>query len=249
MVTAISSAPPLTGNECLAGITSSEFNLRKLDQYERWFDDKSSMTLAQTGVYKGLDAVLEYSKFIFPGSPYISTNGNLGSEFTFVSVDAEKRSCVFIVIEQQRYQMSEMASNELFESPVMFKAEWRFDDQKIGYIRIFCAPLATKPRLAPRCVCCSNPGRVLSLACGRTDDPSFLAHFFSALSTPAADNFVCQTMRDSCPDVWAANKLTNIGECEAKLAALPLADGEELYVDGNTCASPHVQPLTASLAL
>ena len=86
-----------------AGITSSEFNLRKLDQYERWFDDKSSMTLAQTGVYKGLDAVLEYSKFIFPGSPYISTNGNLGSEFTFVSVDAEKRSCVFIVVEQQRY--------------------------------------------------------------------------------------------------------------------------------------------------
>jgi len=46
-------------------------------------------------------------------------------------------------------------------------------------------------------------------------------------------------MRDSCPDVWAANELTNIGECEAKLTALPLADGEELYADGNTCASPH----------
>ena len=56
-------------------------------------------------------------------------------------------------------------------------------------------------------------------------------------------------MRDTCPDVWAANELTNLGECEAKLAALPLADGEELYVDGNTCASPHAQPLTASLAL
>ena len=140
MVTAIPSVTPLTGNECIAGLTSTGFNLRKLDQYERWFDDKSSMTLAQTGVYKGLDAVLEYSKFIFPGSPYISTNGKLGSEFSLVSVDAEKRSCVLIVMEQQRYQMSEMASNELFESPVMFKAEWRFDDQKIGYIHIFCAP-------------------------------------------------------------------------------------------------------------
>ena len=43
-------------------------------------------------------------------------------------------------MEQQRYQMSEMASNELFESTIMFKAEWRFDDQKIGYIHIFCAP-------------------------------------------------------------------------------------------------------------
>ena len=152
MVTAISSAPPLTGNECLAGITSSEFNLRKLDQYERWFDDKSSMTLAQTGVYKGLDAVLEYSKFIFPGSPYISTNGNLGSEFTFVSVDAEKRSCVFIVVEQQRYQMSEMASNELFESPVMFKAEWRRRPENWIHSHLLCASCNQAPPRATVCV-------------------------------------------------------------------------------------------------
>ena len=69
------------------------------------------------------------------------------------------------------------------------------------------------------------------------------------LSTPAVDNFVCQTMRDSCPDIWAANELTNIGECEAKLAALPLAEGDEFYIDGNTCALPRAQPLTASLAL
>ena len=41
-------------------------------------------------------------------------------------------------------------------------------------------------------------------------------------------------MRDSCPDVWAANDLTSLGECEAKLAALPLAEGDEFYFDGNT---------------
>ena len=70
-------------------------------------------------------------------------------------------------------------------------------------------------------------------------DPSHLAHVFSALSTPAVDNFVCQTMRDSCPDVWAANDLTSLGECEAKLAALPLAEGDEFYFDGNTCAPSH----------
>jgi hypothetical protein len=44
-------------------------------------------------------------------------------------------------------------------------------------------------------------------------------------------------MRDTCPDVWAANDLTSLGECEAKLAALPLADGDLAYVDGNTCVS------------
>ena len=41
-------------------------------------------------------------------------------------------------------------------------------------------------------------------------------------------------MRDSCSDVWAANDLTSLGECEAKLAALPLAEGDEFYFDGNT---------------
>ena len=49
-------------------------------------------------------------------------------------------------------------------------------------------------------------------------------------------------MRDSCPDVWAANDLTSLGECEAKLAALPFADGDLVYFDGNTCASPTQPP-------
>ena len=69
------------------------------------------------------------------------------------------------------------------------------------------------------------------------DDPSFLDHMFSGFDTPAIDNFVCETMRDSCPDVWAANDLTSLGKCEAKLAALPFADGDLAYFDGNTCAS------------
>ena len=44
-------------------------------------------------------------------------------------------------------------------------------------------------------------------------------------------------MRDSCPVVWAVNGLTSsLSECEAKLAALPLAEGETGYIDSNTCA-------------
>ena len=61
------------------------------------------------------------------------------------------------------------------------------------------------------------------------------------MDTPAADSSVCKVMRDSCPAVWAANDLTSLGECEAKLAALPLADGDEFYFDGNTCA-PSLPP-------
>ena len=70
-------------------------------------------------------------------------------------------------------------------------------------------------------------------------DPSWYDHFARAMDTPAADSFVCHVMHDSCPDVWAANDLTSVGECEAKLAALPLTEGDHHYIDGNSCASPH----------
>ena len=54
------------------------------------------------------------------------------------------------------------------------------------------------------------------------------------MDTPAADSSVCKVMRDSCPAVWAANDLTSLGECEAKLAALPLTEGEDHHIDGNS---------------
>ena len=50
------------------------------------------------------------------------------------------------------------------------------------------------------------------------------------------------TSQSSCPDVWAANDLNSLVECEAKLAKLPLAEGDNFYVDGNTCAlSPRLK--------
>ena len=231
----ITAIPSLTANECVGSFLALDppLNLRSFDLYETWFDDNSSMTLAQAGNYKGVDDIKEYVQFAFPSSPYMATVGTFRSDSSFVSFDAEKRSCVMMIKDHNRFQMSEMAGNELFEMAFMFKLKWRFDDQKVGDIDIYCTPLSLGPGplCGPRCVA-DKPHRLR-----RTDDPSFLGYFFSALSTPAVDNFVCQTMRDSCPGVWAANELTNIGECEAKLAALPLAEGEELYVDGNTCAS------------
>ena len=57
-----------------------------------------------------------------------------------MSVDPEKRSCLFLKLTHDRFQFSEMAGNLLFEGPRMAKLEWRFDDQKMGKIGIYCAP-------------------------------------------------------------------------------------------------------------
>lgn len=206
LLPAVTAAVPslyFSAPDCVAGFISAQFNVRQFDQYATWFDENSTMILPQTGVFKGVDDILEYSKFIFPGSPYISTNGLLKRSDSLVSFDEEKRSCVFMSLVHSRFEMSEIADNKLIETAWMNTVEWRFDDQKVGYLHVYYPA-------------------------------DFLGSFFSTFNTPAADNFVCQTMSDACPDVWAANGLTSLGECAEKLVALPLADGEDFFVDGNS---------------
>ena len=92
-------------------------------------------------------------KFAFPTSPYISTLGIFHVDTSFVSFDPEKLSCVMMQMNHVRFELSEMAGNELFEALNMVRIEWRFDDQRIGDINIYCAlppPLAAPhgPRAA-----------------------------------------------------------------------------------------------------
>ena len=156
MLSLVVGIPSLTANECVGSFLSLEppFNLGSFDLYENWFDNNSSMTLAQAGSYKGVDDIEEYVQFAYPSSPYIATVGRLREDSSFVSFDPEKRSCVVMSKYHSRFQLSEMAGNELFEFAVMNTLEWRFDDQKIGDISIYCAPplLGPGPLPGPRCV-------------------------------------------------------------------------------------------------
>ena len=157
----ITAIPSLTANECVGSYLALDppFNLRSFELYGNWFDNSSSMTLAQAGNYKGVDGIKEGFQFIFPSSPYIATVGRLRSDSSFVSFDAEKRSCVVMNKFHGRIQMSEMVGNELFETAFMITLDWRFDDQKIGDTNVFCAPLSWPwaPMWAPLCVADTNP--------------------------------------------------------------------------------------------
>ena len=51
---------------------------------------------------------------------------------------------MFLRMNHNRYQMSEMANNELWEAPALGKFEWHFDTQRVGRIDIYRAP-PTRP--------------------------------------------------------------------------------------------------------
>jgi len=163
----ITAFPSLTASECVGGFIANRFDVRKFELYDTWFDENSTVTLVQTGVYQGVDDIREYFKFSLPVSPYISAYGLLHYENSIVNFDEDKRSCKFLVLAHNRFQMSEMGGNELFETAWFSTVEWRFDDQKVGRIaafctlpsslREFCGPLPTAHSHAPRRGCCCNP--------------------------------------------------------------------------------------------
>ena len=132
--------PALTAPECAGGLIEAGYDVRKFELYDTWFDENSTVTLVQAGVYQGVDEIEEYVKVLFPVSPYISVHGALHVEQSFVSFNEEKRSCAFSNMRHSRFQMSEMGGNELFESAWFSTMEWRFDDQKIGRIEVFGTP-------------------------------------------------------------------------------------------------------------
>ena len=155
----VAAIPSLTELECAGSFITAQLDLGKFDLYDTWFDDNSTMTVPQTGVYRGPDDILEYVKFIFPGSSHISTNGLLRSDNSLLSVDEEKRSCHFMRINHNRFQMSEFAHYDLHETVTLLTMEWRFDDQKIGKFHVHCAPPASSVahNLAPRgMLCCTE---------------------------------------------------------------------------------------------
>ena len=128
----------LTLPECAGGFIAAGLDLRKFELYDTWFDENSTVTVVQAGVYQGVDEIKEYMKFVLPVSPYISVNAVLHDEKSVINLDEEKRSCEFLNLFHNRVQMSEMGGNELFETALFNTVEWRFDDQKVGRMKIFC---------------------------------------------------------------------------------------------------------------
>merc|ERR1719223_1135544 len=59
-------------SECLQSLYNSGFNLQDFDAYPDFFNEDSSVTLPQVGVYKGADGIEEYVRFALgTTSPYL----------------------------------------------------------------------------------------------------------------------------------------------------------------------------------
>ena len=87
-----------TVSECYFGFGSLDFGLNKFENYENYFDANSTVTVAQTGVYEGLEGIEEYVRALGdPSSPFIDAVDTLSTSPPSVSVDDETGICKFTI--------------------------------------------------------------------------------------------------------------------------------------------------------
>ena len=72
-----------------------QFGIFNYDAYNTYFDETSTLTLAQAGVYTGPDAIEEYVKFADENSPYIQAKREYVQETTMTGFDPTTNICKF----------------------------------------------------------------------------------------------------------------------------------------------------------
>jgi len=185
---------------CILGLKRSGLDLLETDKYDQWFNDDSTMGLAQAGVFTGPEAMAEYVDFT--KSTYFSLYEDLVSEKTRV-VSATRNECVVQVAVENKVQVkpeySKSGKSECIITTVGYKL-----DYKMGLL-----------------------GSAFNIRRTKVFYPQqFLVELFNNLiGGEGVTDYICDTvLRDSCPEVYKLNNLTET-TCKTMYDALPGVDG------------------------
>jgi hypothetical protein len=203
--------------QCLLALYLRRFDISDFASYGKVFRDDSIMELAQTGTYQGKDAIEEYVKFTFPGYNPFFRDAILGTEFEYRYSAYRDGECVFLGFDVTPYLFDPDLTTALpdyISLSSMGKYYFNFRDRYFRRINIFY------PVDALRVV------------------------FDVALNSNRSRDYVCGIIHGPlCGPILAAANNTNstVTDCPQSLANLPVADGVDVHVDGQSqgCRALH----------
>uniref|UniRef100_A0A7S3L903 Uncharacterized protein n=1 Tax=Amphora coffeiformis TaxID=265554 RepID=A0A7S3L903_9STRA len=183
-----------------------EFDLFAFDRYPVFFNENSTMVLAQAGEYFGPEDIEEYVRFASADSPYFASEESFNATNFPPSVDFATEECIFTLAGANFYEL-EPSTTIGGSVAVVFGA------------KIFYSPVEN----------------VITRVNIFYDTPWLEWFFGVALDTPATRSFVCDVLTsDSCSEVRMLNDNISVQGCNDRLSMLEFAEGEDAYVVGNT---------------
>ena len=196
------SAAQYTIEQC-GGIKALEFELTNFEKYPVYFDENTTMTLAQTGVYKGPEELEEYVRFIDLSGPYMKTMKELNVTYADLIFDSDTGSCTYLSFRSFEYENEpSITAGYHYATTMMIKMKYSISKHKITQIDVFYT------------------------------DKFILWFFEEALGSDKTRNYVCEVL-ESCEKLYKLNGSPTRIECVDKLRALPMTDGVKGYLDGN----------------
>eukprot|EP00549_Striatella_unipunctata_P004866 CAMPEP_0118683802 /NCGR_PEP_ID=MMETSP0800-20121206/6260_1 /TAXON_ID=210618 ORGANISM="Striatella unipunctata, Strain CCMP2910" /NCGR_SAMPLE_ID=MMETSP0800 /ASSEMBLY_ACC=CAM_ASM_000638 /LENGTH=274 /DNA_ID=CAMNT_0006580377 /DNA_START=135 /DNA_END=956 /DNA_ORIENTATION=+ len=110
-------------DECVQGLFETSLDMLNFDRYSEWFREDSRMIVAEAGVFKGVDAIEEYARFVSKNSPYMRSKAsvrNLADMEIFVKI--ENGVCTYLQAFEEEYVTEPSTSRPTrFRSVAMVK--------------------------------------------------------------------------------------------------------------------------------
>lgn len=197
-----------TYDECREALRRLNFNVLDYKRYPHFFRNDSFIHLAQAGIYKSPTDIEEYVLFADPqGSPYLDGN--------YVQTKPRcKKNKLLKPTEEGLCQLGVYSMTEYNLNPTMANGTLRTLVSSLVFVDPVDNKVPAWHVYFPR---------------------SFLENFFTMLATPQVRSYICDTL-EKCPDAWKKSGLDTMprGTCEDRLAVLPVAETDMLYIDGNS---------------
>jgi len=196
-----------------ADFQALNFNVFNYSEYDRYFDEESTMIVAQTGTYQGPDGIEEYVRFVDDTSPYIDDKSRFFRESALTGFDADTGICKFGVYSLQTLTFNDaITDGGTLSYGALQNVYYSIPAVKIAKIDVYYST-------------------------------ELLGEFFGRLNTPNVAKFICDVLTGpSCQDtdIPMLNGNLSTKECIRKLVKLPEVEGEN-YVDSNTrgCRALH----------
>ena len=232
---------------CFGALVKSGFDVLDIDNYDQWWDPEGYVKIAQTGTYAGIDSVKEYMSYGAVGAKYFTVgfhteNGRPAHRIPIVmdaTVDPTTGSgtCDVAFVSDYIYDLeSESLSypgktnGGTMTATVMgvYNYDFQFTSPESAAINIH------------------------SLR-GYFPD-TFWQSFAEKLDTPTFREFVCDTMKDKCNQVWKkngynGNQLRAKNICMDDINELPAVDAVGTVLGGWKGASLGCRQMHMSFVL
>jgi len=203
--------PSYTPEQC-DGFIQLQVDILNYDRYDEYFNEESTMTLAQSGTYQGPDQIEEYVRFADTSSPYINERYNYNMTYDISGFDPIDGVCTFLIYSTNGIRFNDnLTKGGLINRGVIQKLYYSIPQNKVTTIYIYYTE-------------------------------AYLYAFFGLLDTDKNLQYICDILTGpSCADVNELDGNLSTKKCMKKKLESFQCQKVGAYVDSNTrgCRALH----------